>query len=38
MCLTVQSGDSAEPRTEWREKERETEPITLEERRTDLLQ
>lgn len=38
VCLTVQSGDSAEPRKEWREKERETEPITLEERRTDLLQ
>lgn len=37
-CLTVQSGDSAEPRKEWREKEWETEPMTLKERRTDLLQ
>lgn len=38
MCLTAQSGDSAEPREEGREKPREAEPIRLEERRTDLLQ
>lgn len=37
MCLTVQSGDSLEPRKKWREKKREREPIPLEERRTALL-